>query len=130
MSTEPAPRLFQGVQHLIFGYRLVDAPLQNPLRTTSRERDGFVGREQRHARVLQFTLDRQTLERAAGHPGDAFADHHVEASPGVRRFGQQVRDTAVTWDGDVVLLVVRALPARVQFKPPRLDVVEVGDDDP
>jgi len=130
VRAQAAPGLFECVKDFVLGHRLVDAPLQDPLGAAAGEGDRFVGGEQRNLGVLQFALDRESLEGAAGDAGDTFADHHVESAARMVGFVQQVGDPAVTGDRDSEPLVVVPATARRQLHPPGLDVVEVRHDHP
>ncbi|WP_346135082.1 hypothetical protein [Lentzea roselyniae] len=130
MRAQPTPGLFEGVEDFVLGHRLVDPPLQNPLRSTAGQRDRLVGGEQRNLDSFQLPLDRETLESTASYTSHAFADHDIEPATWMRRFVEQVGDSTVTSDRDVVALVVLASPALVEFHAAGLDVVEVRDDHP
>nr|WP_221467055.1 hypothetical protein [Saccharopolyspora phatthalungensis] len=130
MGAQPAPGLFEGVDHLVLGDGLVDPPLQDPLGATAGERDRLVRCEQRHIRLLQLALDRESFIGAPGDPGDAFADHYIESTSRVGRLVEQVGDPTVSGDGDVEPLVVLSVAALVEFHSPGLDIVEMRDDDP
>ncbi|WP_245785994.1 hypothetical protein [Lentzea albida] len=130
VRAQSAPRLFKGVEHFVLGHRLVDPSLQNSLRPTAGQRDRLVGGEQRNLDSFQRPFDRETLESAAGDTGHAFADHDIEPATWMWGFVEQVGDSTVTSDRDVVTLVVLASPALVEFHAAGLDVVEVRDDYP
>ncbi|WP_244180887.1 hypothetical protein [Amycolatopsis pretoriensis] len=130
VGAEAAPRLFEGVEDLVLGDRLVDPALQHALRPAARERYRLVGREQRDVGVLEFSFDREPLEGSTSHPRDALANHHVEAAVVPRRLVEQVDDAAGAGDRDVEPLVALPLSAFVEFETAGLDVEEVGRDDP
>jgi hypothetical protein len=58
------------------------------------------------------------------------ADDHVESAVLPPAFGQEVGDAAVAGDRDVEAFIVGPLTSAVQFHTARLDVVEVGNNDP
>jgi len=88
----------------------------------------FVGGEQRDASVFEFVLELGADVGAAGDPFDRLAHHRDE--PPVRAFGlgEQVGDTAVSWDRDVELLVTAAVAAGLGGLAAGLHVVELRDD--
>ncbi|ALG12476.1 hypothetical protein AOZ06_41450 [Kibdelosporangium phytohabitans] len=130
MGAQSAPRLFERVEDFVFGHRLIDPPLQNPLRPAAGQGDRFVGGEQRYFDVFQFPFDGEAFERSPGNTRHALADHHVEPPPRMLRFVQQISDATVARNGNVEPLVVAALATLVEFHTPRLNVVEVHDDHP
>ncbi|MDX8035842.1 hypothetical protein SK803_37070 [Lentzea sp. BCCO 10_0856] len=115
MRAQSTPGLFEGVEDLVLGHRLVDPALQNSLRPTPGQCDRFVGGEQRDLDSFQLPFDREALEGAAGDSRDALADHDIESAAWMRGFVEQIGDAAVTSDRDVVALVVLTTTTLVEF---------------
>ncbi|UOX88372.1 hypothetical protein MUY14_42950 [Amycolatopsis sp. FBCC-B4732] len=130
VGAQPAPGLLQGVEDLVLGDGLVDAPLQDSLGAAAGERDRLVGGEERSVCLLESPFDRQAFEGAPCYARDALADDHIESAVRPPAFDQKVSDAAVTGNRDVEAFVAGTLTAAVQFHPARLDVVEVSDNDP
>ncbi|MGY6651343.1 hypothetical protein ACXIZN_04180 [Amycolatopsis sp. TRM77291] len=130
VSAETAPGLFEGVEDLVLGHRLVDAALQDPLSAAARDRDRLVRGEQRHVVSLEFALDRQAFEGPSGDACDVLADDDVEPAFRAGGLGQKVGDAAVAGDRDIEPFVVLASSAGSEVHASRLDVVEVRDDHP
>nr|WP_206319183.1 hypothetical protein [Actinacidiphila epipremni] len=130
MGAQSAPGHLQGVENLVLGDGLVDAPHEDLLGSAAVELDGFVGGEERDAGFLQLAFDGEPFEHAPGGSGDAFTDDDVESPGGACCFGQEVGDAAVAGDGDVEALVSALTAACRQLHPAGLDVIEVADDRP
>nr|WP_290050316.1 hypothetical protein [Amycolatopsis sp. MEP2-6] len=115
MSTQSAPGLLEGVEDLVLGYGLVDAPLQDPLGAAAGERDRLIGGEERNVCLFESPLDRQAFKGTPCDARDALADDHVEPAVLPPAFGPEVGDAAVTGDRDVEAFIAGPLTSAVQF---------------
>ncbi|HET6706985.1 MAG TPA: hypothetical protein VFH84_18565 [Amycolatopsis sp.] len=115
VGAQSAPGLFQGVEDLVLGDGLVDAPLQDPLGAAAGECDRLVGGEEWNVCLFEGSFDRQAFEGATCGAGDALADDHVESAVLPPAFGQEVGDAAVAGDRDVEAFVAGAVTSAVEF---------------
>jgi len=127
VGAQPSPAAFEGLEGFVFGYGLVDPPVQDRRGPRPVDLDRLVPRQQRHPGLFELAFDREVFVHPPGDPRHRLADHRIEPAVPMLGLGQQVVDPAVAGDRDVEPGHVRAVAALIEFFAARFHVVKVCD---